>query len=63
MRLKFTKKKSNTCNLLKKTPPRSVDNTFLRKSCKFKQNRSSGTREILTTARGLVENGFPAKTT
>ena len=46
-----------------KSPPDSLDNTFLHKLCKFERNRSSGTREILTIARGLAKNGLPAKTT
>ena len=60
---KIKKKISNTCYLPKKTPLGSLDNTLLHKPCKFKRNRSSGTREILTTARGLDENGLPVKTT
>ena len=52
------KKILNTCHLPKKTPSGSLDNTFLHKPCKFEQNRLSGTREILTTARGLAENGI-----
>ena len=31
------------------TSPGLLDNIFLHKPCKFKQNRSSGSREILTT--------------
>ena len=44
-------------------PTVSLNNTFLDELCKFERNRSSGTREILTIARGLAENGLPAKTT
>ena len=47
----------------KKTRLDLLDNNFLHKPCKFEQTRSSGTRKILTTARGLAENGLPAKTT
>ena len=36
---------------------------FLHEPCKFEQNRSSGTQEILITARALPENGVPAKNT
>ena len=58
----FTKN-SNTCHLPKKTPTGLLNNIFLHKPCKFEQSRSIGTREILTTARGLAENELPAKTT
>ena len=57
------KKKIQTPAIWKKMLPGSLDNTFLHKLCKFEQNRSSGTREILTTARGLAKIVLPEKTT
>ena len=59
----FSKKIQTSAICPKKTPPVSQDNTFLHKPCKFGQNRSSDSREILTTARGLAENRLPTKTT
>ena len=47
----------------RKTPSGSLNNTFLHEPCKFEQNRSRGTREILTTARGLADNGLLLKIT
>ena len=63
MGLKFPKKFQTPVTCTNKTPRGSLDDIFLHKPCKFEQNRSIGTREILTTARGQVENGLPAKTT
>ena len=45
----------------KKTPLGLLDNTFLHNLCKFEQNRSSRIQEILTTAKGLAENGLRKK--
>ena len=45
--LVFCKLKEN--NFFQQSSSGSLDNTFLRKPCKFEQNRSSDTREILTT--------------
>ena len=49
--------------LQKNTHPGLLDSNFVHKPCKFERNRSSGTREILTTAWALAENGHPVKNT
>ena len=60
---KFSKKFQTPIICQKKTPRGLLDNTFLHKPCKFEQNRSSGIRELLTTAKGLATNGLSTKTT